>query len=255
MKTFSALPALCVWWIPSQRPVMWSVDAFFELRLNKRLSKKSRRRWVETPVRSLWRYCDGACALHTLRTPLLTLLDSSLLTIYQHHLHDFYKTLFAINTYVVGVLMKRYPKRYYYRARAGGKQFNGLHCNKTRWPPFRRRHFQVHFLHSRLIPMYNARFILWPPSLSSPFLIRYGKSTTVATLNKKGVAYRYQATVIFLTYNMPILIQISLKLVPLGTIERKPCSIGSGKGLVPNRRQAITWTNNGPVPWCMYMRH
>ena len=26
----------------------------------------------------------------------------------------------------------------------------------------------VHVDHSRLIPMYNARFILWPPSLSSP---------------------------------------------------------------------------------------
>ena len=29
----------------------------------------------------------------------------------------------------------------------------------------------VRYRHSRLIPMYNARFILWPPSLSSPFLI------------------------------------------------------------------------------------
>ena len=29
-------------------------------------------------------------------------------------------------------------------------------------------------------------------------------------------------------------------------------SIGSGNGLVPNRRQAITWTNDGPVHWRIY---
>ena len=44
---------------PSQRPVMRSFDVFFDLRLNKRLSKQSRRRWFETPWRSLWRHCYG----------------------------------------------------------------------------------------------------------------------------------------------------------------------------------------------------
>ena len=44
------------------------------------------------------------------------------------------------------------------------------------------------------IPIYHARFILWPPSLSSP-IRTYGKRTTMATLNKNGHAYRYQATV------------------------------------------------------------
>ena len=34
---------------PSQRPVTRSFDAFFDLRLNKRFSKPSRRRWFETP--------------------------------------------------------------------------------------------------------------------------------------------------------------------------------------------------------------
>ena len=34
---------------PSQRPVTRSFDVFFDLRLNKRLSKQSRRRWFETP--------------------------------------------------------------------------------------------------------------------------------------------------------------------------------------------------------------
>ena len=44
---------------PSQRPVTRSFDVFFHLRLNKRLSKQSRRLWFETPSRSLWRHCNG----------------------------------------------------------------------------------------------------------------------------------------------------------------------------------------------------
>ena len=41
-----------------KKPVTQSFDAFFDLRLNKRLSKQSRRRWLETPSRSLWRDCN-----------------------------------------------------------------------------------------------------------------------------------------------------------------------------------------------------
>ena len=43
---------------PSQRPVTRSFDVFFDLRLNRRLSKPSRRRWFETPSRSLWDQCN-----------------------------------------------------------------------------------------------------------------------------------------------------------------------------------------------------
>ena len=43
---------------PSQRPVTRSFDIFFDPRLNKRLGKQSRRRWFETPSRSLWRHCN-----------------------------------------------------------------------------------------------------------------------------------------------------------------------------------------------------
>ena len=54
---------------PTQRPVMQSFDVFFDLRMNKRLSKPSRRRWFETLSRSLWRQsneyvivcCNIAC--------------------------------------------------------------------------------------------------------------------------------------------------------------------------------------------------
>ena len=43
---------------PSHRPVTRSFDVFFELRLNKRLSKQSRRRWFAMPLCSLWRHCN-----------------------------------------------------------------------------------------------------------------------------------------------------------------------------------------------------
>ena len=36
-----------------------SFYVFFDLRLNRRLSKQSRPRWLETPMRSLWRHCNG----------------------------------------------------------------------------------------------------------------------------------------------------------------------------------------------------
>ena len=48
---------------PSQSPVTRSLDVFFDLRLNKRLSKHSRRRWFETLSRPLWRQCNEYPAL------------------------------------------------------------------------------------------------------------------------------------------------------------------------------------------------
>ena len=54
METFSAYMALCAGnspvngEFPSQRPVTRGFDVFFDLRLNKRLSKQSRRRWFGT---------------------------------------------------------------------------------------------------------------------------------------------------------------------------------------------------------------
>ena len=44
---------------PSQRPVTQSVDVFFDLRLNKRLSKQSCGWWFETPSCPLWRHCNA----------------------------------------------------------------------------------------------------------------------------------------------------------------------------------------------------
>ena len=60
METFSILLVLCVGnslgEFTSQRPVTRIFDVFFDLRLNKRLSKQPRRCWLETPSRSLWRH-------------------------------------------------------------------------------------------------------------------------------------------------------------------------------------------------------
>ena len=64
METFSALLAHCegnppvTGGFPSQRPVKQSFNIFFDLRLNKRLSKQSKRRWFETTSRPLWRHCN-----------------------------------------------------------------------------------------------------------------------------------------------------------------------------------------------------
>ena len=62
MKLFSALLAICAGnspvtgEFPSQRLVTLGFDIFFDLRLNKRLSKQSWGWWFETPSRSLWRH-------------------------------------------------------------------------------------------------------------------------------------------------------------------------------------------------------
>ena len=64
MESISALLALCAGnspftgEFPSQRPVTRSFDVFFDLHLNKRWSKQSRRRWFEPPSRLFWRQCN-----------------------------------------------------------------------------------------------------------------------------------------------------------------------------------------------------
>ena len=64
METFSALLDLCAGnspvpgEFPAQRPVTWSFDIFFDLRLNKRLSKQSWGCWFEMLSRPLWRHCN-----------------------------------------------------------------------------------------------------------------------------------------------------------------------------------------------------
>ena len=78
MEIFSALLAL---WegnspvtgeFPSQRPVTRSLDVFFDLHLNKWLSKPSRHRWFATPSWSLWHHCNVQVSLvNTIATDVL----------------------------------------------------------------------------------------------------------------------------------------------------------------------------------------
>ena len=48
-------------WISLTKAVTPSFQIFFDLCMNKRLSKQSRRRWFETPSCSLWRDCQMHC--------------------------------------------------------------------------------------------------------------------------------------------------------------------------------------------------
>ena len=79
VETFSALLAFCAGnspvpgEFPSPRPVTRSFDIFFDLWLNKRLSKQSWGWWFETPSCSLWRHCNVACQLVRLREWLMVM--------------------------------------------------------------------------------------------------------------------------------------------------------------------------------------
>ena len=72
METFSTLLALCVGnspvtgEFPSQRPGTWSFDVFFDLRLNKWLSKPSWGWWFEMPWHSLLWHCNASLSLNKL---------------------------------------------------------------------------------------------------------------------------------------------------------------------------------------------
>ena len=46
---------------PAHRPVTRSFNVFFDLRLNKRLSKQSWGWWFETLPCPLWRHCNACC--------------------------------------------------------------------------------------------------------------------------------------------------------------------------------------------------
>ena len=97
METFSASLALCAGnppvpsESPPQRPVTQSFDVFFDLRLNKRLTKQSRGWWFETPLPPLWRHCNQRTSSSVV--PVMyhglfqtTLLPEPMLTIFNGNL-------------------------------------------------------------------------------------------------------------------------------------------------------------------------
>ena len=79
VETFSGLLVLCAGnspvtgEFPAQRPVTRSFDVFFDLRLNKWLSKQWWGWWFQTPSRPLWRNCNAFCILCS-----ITCLESSI---------------------------------------------------------------------------------------------------------------------------------------------------------------------------------
>ena len=92
-KTFSALLAFCAGnspatgEFPAQRPVTRSFGVFFDLRLNKRLSKQSWDWWFETPSRSLWRHCNAmltSCQLNS--ECIISLWPSGTISLYRYGL-------------------------------------------------------------------------------------------------------------------------------------------------------------------------
>ena len=85
MEIFSALLAICVGnspvpgELPTQRPVTWSFDVYFDLRPNKRLSKQSLGWWFETLSPPLWRHrnviTDDVSYIVKNSSPVVSLLD------------------------------------------------------------------------------------------------------------------------------------------------------------------------------------
>ena len=97
METFSALLAICAGNSPvpddfrAQMPVTRSFDVFYDLRLNKRLSKQSWGWWFETLLHPLWRHCNDAGNRCVCLLPIHTLNQCWLAVNSYHHLsllHD-----------------------------------------------------------------------------------------------------------------------------------------------------------------------
>ena len=89
--TFSALLALCednlrgTDVFPSQRPVMWSFEVFFDLCLKNRLSKQSKYRWFEMLSSSLWRQYNGPEAWN--ECDVSTFQPQILITPWSHYMY------------------------------------------------------------------------------------------------------------------------------------------------------------------------
>ena len=121
MGTFPALLALCAGNSPVT--VTRSFDAFFDLRLNTRLSKQPLSWWFETPSCSLWRHGNDmhisvtkCCTMENRITALWNLRDGSVLP----------KS--AVSTTCLQITLLKHTEA------------------MKKWTPFRRRHFQVRFL-------------------------------------------------------------------------------------------------------------
>ena len=103
METFSALLAICTENSPgtgefsAQRPVTRSIHVFFDLRLNKSLSKQSWGWWFETLSHPLWRRCNAKGETrkhpHTTHTYMYAFTHISLSIYGTNTVHDIFEYL------------------------------------------------------------------------------------------------------------------------------------------------------------------
>ena len=76
---------------PAQRPVTRSFHVFFDLRLNKPLSKQSWGWWFETLSRPLWRHCNGKTFI---------LVDTVWINVHQHFRHKLCDTIIRLYCHI-----------------------------------------------------------------------------------------------------------------------------------------------------------
>ena len=113
MGTFFALLALCEGnppvncGFPLQRSVTRSFDFFFDVHLNKRISKQSRRRWSETPSRSLWRHSNANHYMAVIEHHLDVIMT-------QYSAYDYINTLTYSICYKTGVLLYLFLHYWYW---------------------------------------------------------------------------------------------------------------------------------------------
>ena len=98
MDTSSALLSLCEGNPPvtggflSQRPVTQSFGVFFDLCMNKILSKRKIRQWCETSSRSLWRHCNVAITFSP--------MNGNRESLYKLCRHMYHRILFLSYTFI-----------------------------------------------------------------------------------------------------------------------------------------------------------
>ena len=108
METFSALLDLCEGIHPWPQKASDAEVWFFYPRLNKRSGKPSRHRWLETPLGSLWRHCNGGPIryLSLGRSPAVGVTKAPFVNFSVSKIFDPAKVpvrLFASHSYLTGV--------------------------------------------------------------------------------------------------------------------------------------------------------
>ena len=236
METFSALLAICAGnspvtgGSPTQKPVTRSFDGFFDLRLNKRLSKQT---WVwlyETPSRSLWCHCNDSNRTNTfLATVILFDYNKPVAQIPQctcpisHNVPFCSKNvhIYVSKCCIVGLFIV-----------CGIVGFVRLvYWMSLTWNYTALQNFGITWEHSR-----HARVSV--PSLGYllPMLTHWGRDKMDAISQTTcSIAFPWMKIFEFrLKFHWSLFLRVQLTI-----------NIVSDNGLAPPRRQAIIWTNEG----------